>query len=417
MARRRRLVVAITYAVSPPRGGGQSRVFHLYRELARWFDVHLVCLGEPNRAARSTKLGPGLQEHVVPKSTAHQRAEEGVSATVGGAPVTDITASRLIALTPDYLTQLDAVASGADVLVASHPYLTSLLVGRYPGVPLWLEAHNVETALKREMLPDGVHSDRLIGWVEVEERLAWRSADLVYACTRADLEALARRYGPAKGAVCEAPNGFAPSEVPFVPLAARAELRRRLGFAASPLVLFFGSWHGPNLDACERIVGYARTVPSAVFVVAGSAGHALAGRDVPSNLRLPGVVDEAEKRVLLSAADLAINPMESGSGSNLKMLDYLAAGIPVLSTPFGARGLGLTAGVHFEASPLSGFATAIGDFVSRPPADCAARCAVAAEMIRTRYTWAAIAESLAQYMQYRLGEPAAVTAAKPFAAP
>jgi len=29
--------------------------------------------------------------------------------------------------------------------------------------------------------------------------------------------------------------------------------------------------------------------------------------------------------------------MQSGSGTNLKMLDYMAAGVPLLSTPFGAR--------------------------------------------------------------------------------
>ena len=39
--------------------------------------------------------------------------------------------------------------------------------------------------------------------------------------------------------------------------------------------------------------------------------------------------------------DLAINPVTTGSGTNLKMLDYMAAGVPVLSTPHGARGLGL----------------------------------------------------------------------------
>ncbi len=31
--------------------------------------------------------------------------------------------------------------------------------------------------------------------------------------------------------------------------------------------------------------------------------------------------------------------MFSGSGSNLKMLDYTASGVPVLTTPFGNRGL------------------------------------------------------------------------------
>jgi hypothetical protein len=39
--------------------------------------------------------------------------------------------------------------------------------------------------------------------------------------------------------------------------------------------------------------------------------------------------------------------MDTGSGSNLKLLTYLAAGLPVVSTDVGARGIDASAaGVH-----------------------------------------------------------------------
>jgi glycosyltransferase involved in cell wall biosynthesis len=41
---------------------------------------------------------------------------------------------------------------------------------------------------------------------------------------------------------------------------------------------------------------------------------------------------------LLAAADVAVNPVESGSGSNVKLAEYLAAGVPVVTTPVGLRG-------------------------------------------------------------------------------
>jgi len=37
--------------------------------------------------------------------------------------------------------------------------------------------------------------------------------------------------------------------------------------------------------------------------------------------------------------DFALNPMLSGSGTNLKMFDYMSAGIPVITTEFGTRGI------------------------------------------------------------------------------
>jgi hypothetical protein len=41
---------------------------------------------------------------------------------------------------------------------------------------------------------------------------------------------------------------------------------------------------------------------------------------------------------ILAAADAGLNPVASGGGSNVKLPTYLAAGLAVLSTPFGLRG-------------------------------------------------------------------------------
>ena len=60
---------------------------------------------------------------------------------------------------------------------------------------------------------------------------------------------------------------------------------------------------------------------------------------LPDNVLAFGVVDELEKYEIYKLADIAINPMFSGSGTNIKMLDYFSAGIPVVTTETGARGL------------------------------------------------------------------------------
>ena len=57
------------------------------------------------------------------------------------------------------------------------------------------------------------------------------------------------------------------------------------------------------------------------------------------NVVLLGQISDEEKLKLYRSVDVALNPMQSGSGTNIKMLDYMAAGLPVISTPVGARGL------------------------------------------------------------------------------
>ena len=59
---------------------------------------------------------------------------------------------------------------------------------------------------------------------------------------------------------------------------------------------------------------------------------------LPDNVLAFGTVDELEKYEIYKS-DIAINPMFSGSGTNIKMLDYFSAGIPVVTTKTGARGL------------------------------------------------------------------------------
>jgi len=60
---------------------------------------------------------------------------------------------------------------------------------------------------------------------------------------------------------------------------------------------------------------------------------------IPKNVRLYGKVSNEKLKQIYEAADIAINPMFSGSGLNIKMLDYMAAGLPIISTEVGARGL------------------------------------------------------------------------------
>ena len=50
-------------------------------------------------------------------------------------------------------------------------------------------------------------------------------------------------------------------------------------------------------------------------------------------------MDENTKWLLFNIGDFGLNPMEQGSGSNIKIFEYAAAGLVIVSTPFGVRGV------------------------------------------------------------------------------
>ena len=77
------------------------------------------------------------------------------------------------------------------------------------------------------------------------------------------------------------------------------------------------------------------------------------GRRAPAplvdELRAAGAdvtVDAPEVASHLAAADVFVNPVRHGAGINIKMIEAMAAGLPVVSTAVGARGLHWRDGEH-----------------------------------------------------------------------
>ena len=104
-----------------------------------------------------------------------------------------------------------------------------------------------------------------------------------------------------------------------------------------------------------------------------------------------GVVDEEEKYELYKLADIAINPMFSGSGTNIKMLDYMSAGIPVITSPIGARGLDLENYVHAIVCPADLISEKISELLSDEKLRDRLRTNARA-LVDEKYSWVKISE-------------------------
>ncbi len=390
---RPKLTVAITFPIFPPRGGGQSRVYHLYRYLAKAWDVDLVTFTEYGEPPLDREIAPGLREIRIPKSRAHRDGERRIASEVGsGVPVGDVAMPELYTRTPAYGRALARSVAGADVVVACHPYLLPALQAAGER-PLWYEAQDVEWALKREILPNNDRGQALLERVRELEAQCCADSALIMVCADQDGETLQRLYGTDPARLVEVANGVDLASVSYASLTQRRAIQQRLGLGGMWTALFMGSWHGPNLDAVERLLEVAAARPEIRFLIVGSAGLAFRGRTLPPNLGLLGVVDDALKDTLLSVVDVALNPMTSGSGTNLKVLDYLAAGAPVLTTAFGARGLDLTSEQVWFAEPAD-FAAALDALRATPEADRVRRIEAARQWAVKRFDWRVIAEGL-----------------------
>ena len=225
--RRPRLVVAATYPIHPPLGGGQVRASQLYKGLGEIFDVTLVTLGAPDAAAADLRISSAVTERQIPKSAEHQARELELEKAVGTV-VTDIAMSELYPYTPDYLSALRDAAQGAHAIVACHPY-TFPAIREVSDAPVWYEAQDVEASLKRHVLGASPEARRLLARTDAIERACCEHAAFIWACSAEDRAELIERYRVDPERVLIVPNGAALDEIEYVAPARRAELLVRCG--------------------------------------------------------------------------------------------------------------------------------------------------------------------------------------------
>ena len=171
------------------------------------------------------------------------------------------------------------------------------------------------------------------------------------------------------------------------------------GLQNETIGIFMGSWHGPNLEACEKIFEIAPLCPNVKFVLLGSQCGYFGGRRLPENVGLMGIVEESVKNKIFALADFALNPMLSGSGTNLKMFDYMAAGLPIITTEFGTRGID-SKELFLIAEPVEEMADRIKHFDLKKEDE---RIIRAREYVEKKFDWTVISkpfeEKLMQLME------------------
>ncbi|MFO3797270.1 MAG: glycosyltransferase, partial [Anaerolineales bacterium] len=106
--------------------------------------------------------------------------------------------------------------------------------------------------------------------------------------------------------------------------------------------VFVGSNWPPNVEAAEFIVhSLADKLAHVRFNIVGSVCRSIERTKLPPNVILHYEVKDEDLIGILKRSHLALNPMKSGGGSNVKMSDYFAHGLRIITTPMGARGFPL----------------------------------------------------------------------------
>ena len=285
------------------------------------------------------------------------------------------------------------------MVIFSHPWMYGCLqdIVSEGGRLIIYDSQNCEAVLREKLLGSNEFGACLAQSVKWIEGQLCRESDLILACCEEDKQTFVEVYGIKPQKIIVVPNGVNVRAIRPASATARARARKNIavqGFVA----LFIGSAYPPNMEAVGVILNQlAPANPEVTFVIVGGAGdQALVqgfASTVPSNVRLLGAVGNAERNEAYAAADIAINPMFTGSGTNIKMLDFLAAGLPTITTPVGARGIINRNDACFVVDDLDRF----NDWIRRLREDSRLRVRLAAEsrkLAEEMYDWRQISAQL-----------------------
>jgi glycosyltransferase involved in cell wall biosynthesis/2-polyprenyl-3-methyl-5-hydroxy-6-metoxy-1,4-benzoquinol methylase len=328
--------------IDPPVGGGRLRLFGLYHDLGLPTQ-YIGSYDWPGEKYRDHFVSKTLREIDIPLSGDHFAACKKIQDQVNGKTVIDTTFHQFAHLSPEYVNFVKRETEKADVVVFSHPWVYPIVKDQIDSNRQLViyDSQNVEGYLRYTLLDDGASGTEIVREVVRIEHDLSDASDYILVCSHEDGNMFHHLYGAELKKMKLVPNGtFTDKIKPY--LQNKTMLKKRLGLDDRPVAIFMGSNYGPNLEACDFIIGnLALCMPEVLFVIAGGVGDGIerAARKRAKNVKITGFVNEDEKIAFLSAADIAINPMLSGSGTNIKMFDFMAAGLPIITTPTGSRGI------------------------------------------------------------------------------
>ncbi|MBK9169504.1 MAG: glycosyltransferase family 4 protein [Bryobacterales bacterium] len=374
----KRVLVVSPYLPYPLTHGGAVRIWNLCRALASRYDLLLAAFREKDEQVEYEQLHTVFRRVYVVERDEHPGNDRGLPKQVR-----EHRSSAMEAL-------IASLAAEVSVLQVEYAHLAAFRDAA-PALPAILVEHDL-TFMLYQQLQAGEEAER---WRRFE-RHWFNRYDAVWTMSEDD-RALAIQEGASAAATAVVANGvdtarFTPQCRPDGP----------------PEILVIGSFrHLPNILGFEWLARqvmplvWREVTDARLHCVAGPEPdrywRELTGRPYPASLD-PRIVRHAfvsDVRPLYTRASVVAVPLVVSAGTNIKVMEAMACGRAVVSTPVGCYGLGLRheagALIHEQAPDFAAaLVRLLRDADLRERIERQARATV-----ESRFSWESIAEDAA----------------------
>jgi sugar transferase (PEP-CTERM/EpsH1 system associated) len=395
-----KLLYFTTHLVWPLTSGNRLRDYHLARQLASRASVTFVEMRNPEEQLSSPPDDCRFDRTISLNKGASYTAGKILRGIVGPTPLTVLNYFH-----PQSGKQLKALLAQDrfDLVQVEGVFLSEYLpvIRAAPNRPIILiDWHNVESELmwryseNTRSWPKRVVARRTAKLLEEVELSMLKTRGTHIVASGREREKLLARCPSAE--VHVVPNGvdtgyFCPSQ--------NTEVRRSDGWTSpARSLLFVGSMdYHANIDAVTWFVRrvwpqIAQRRPELDFVIAGRNPTREVRGLASDRVRVTGTVDDV--RPFYRSALAVVVPLRIGGGTRLKILEAMAARVPVISTHLGAEGIDVTHNVHVLLADSDAEIVAAIDHLARSSETRFRLVQAAHDLVTGQYDWTVVGDTL-----------------------
>lgn len=326
-----RILQVSPFTAYPPTGGGQSRVHGLLAGRDDRDTAVRLAVANLEEAGNAVRID---RNYIEERVGSYCNSLLGI--VTGWIGVGQVYADLGLRITET--SRLRELVDWADLIIIEFPWYVSYITQLSdPDTPVVYSSHNFEPEFYAG-LSERTVTTPAARRVWRAERTAVEMTDLVVTTTEHDAD----RYRSAFDA--DTPFYVAPNGVPADSVVDTLLDR----FSPPYTAVFVGSEQPHNVVAAERVLAAARDEQirrhDVQFCVIGSVCDSLDSSECGENVVLSGFVDDLAS--VYADADLGLNPVSNGGGSNVKLPEYLGHGLATVTSPFGARGYPVEPDTH-----------------------------------------------------------------------
>lgn len=345
------LVMNFFPAFTPPQSGGELRYFNMYKNLSKYFDITLLSPTYNEHEFELIEHSNTFREYRIPKENIHNEIHWKLEQEEFASEFSALTNAYVGEHFNNYHKQYLKIYDEIDIIIHDFPYMINYdLFFGIDKKPRIYNSHNLEYDLMSQIYK-GKNAKKHLDYVFKLEKQLIDGSDIIFVTSPLEINKLNKLYGRNILDIKLAPNGITPEDY----LKRDDKIKRKTAF-------FIGSGHPPNLEAVDFIINdLADKCPDIEFLIAGTC--CTRSECKKNNVKLLGKVNKIEKDTLFRSSDVSINPMFAGAGTNLKTLEYLSMGIPMVSTNVGVRGIDIIDNEHFILATKESFSERLNDLI------------------------------------------------------